>query len=182
MKKRKVNPYVLKDFLTNSTEAPSTTGVTQDNFEAKLAHCLSFYQRNYDIKNARNFLIELKPDLSCYVTSLSESNFNNFKTLGFVCKFILEHKLPEDFHEKTYLWMNQKVEELKAFKKTKKDSGEPVTKPLVSEENKLDLQKVITDKALEYVWKIDEYVDEFRFNKKVSNFNVVEYLKDSDLS
>ena len=175
MKKRKINPHAVGDFLSASQKAPSTTGITQENFETKLAYSLSFYQRNYDTKDSKKFLIALRPELASIVSSLTENKFNEFKTLGFLCKFLSENKLSEDFHEKTHLWMIIKINELLTLKKDKKiieDLSIPPTNP--------QPQKVCND--FMFIDKIDEYVDEFLFDNNPPQLDVVEVLKESGIS
>lgn len=171
---RKIKGNPLKDFLANGIEVPSINGITVDNFESKLSSSLSFYQRSNSIKDAKKSLILFAPEVSKIVTSLVETKFSEYKTLGFVCKFFLDNKLPKDFHEKTSNWIKDKISEILLLTVEKHN--------VHVESEKLVINHCGVDKSSEYIYKIDEYVDEFIFNEHTTGFNVIEYIKDCGLN
>lgn len=173
MKKRKVNPHALKDFLTASETAGSTTGVTVENFEAKLSYSLNFYQRNYDLKDSREFFAKAKPELKEKIHFLTDKAYNEFKTIGFVFHFLKENKLSEDFHKPTEEWIKKKIEELLDFKKEKRES---------SSNGAHNIQKAIKDQAYKYLPEIEDYVDSYAIDEVITDFNLIEYLKTNSLS
>jgi len=176
-KRRKVNPNAIGDFLKASENAGSTTGLTTENFESKLAFSLNYYQRNFDLKDSREFLAKARPEIDKQINSLSDKEFNEFKTVGFVFHFLKENKLKEDFHEPTRIWIEEKITELLSIKKEKKELTSQIeTKP------KHDIQKAIRVQAYQFLPEIEDYVDAFAFDNNKTDFDLIDFLKKNSLS
>lgn len=174
-KRRKVNPNAIKEFLNASDNAGTTTGITEANFTSKLASSLNYYQRNYNGKDAKEFLIKFRPDVSKFIIGISETQFHPFLTLGFTCKFFLDNQIPISFHTETEKWINEKVEEIKTLKASKKIVVE-------GEKPKHDIQKAINNQIRDKIGDIDNYFDTFIVKGKVEEFDIIEYLKKINLS
>lgn len=178
-KSRKIVGNPLKDSLNTSNASPSTGEVTIENFNSKLSYALNYYQRTYDIKDSRSFLLKFKPEVSKYINSLSENQFHEYKTLGFTCKFLIDNKLSQDFDKETNDWINEKIAEIKELKELKKTSNDYETK-------KHDVQKAIMTQIREKMGEIDNHFEEYfdfiwkGIDKK--DFDIIEYIKGCNFS
>jgi hypothetical protein len=153
-KKRITSGNPIKDFLNASDNAGTTTGITEANFPSKLASSLNYYQRTYNVKDAKEFLIKFRPDVSKFMIGISETQFHPFLTLGYTCKFFLDNQISISFHSETEKWLNEKVEDIKTLKASKKTVAE-------GETPKHNIQKAIRDQINEKIGEIDAYFDDY---------------------
>lgn len=175
MKKRKVNPNSIKDFL-NANQELTVGEITKDNFEHKLGLALNFYRRNYDNKDSKKFLLKLRKDLSEPIRKLTESEFSNYTTLGFTCKFLIENEISQDFDEKVNLWIEEKVNEIKDLAKSKKG-----VKVEEKKKDGRDVQKAILNQIKEKLPPLDQYFDDI-FYGNATKFKPIDYIKETGLS
>ncbi len=153
---------------------PVNTELTVDTFNSKLGIALNVSQRTYDAKDSRNFLIEFKPEIAKVVESLSENQFHNYITLGFVCKFLIDNNLEQNFHKETGEWIDKTIEELLSLKKEKRVEND-------STEKKHDIQKAILSQIREKIGEIDNFFDDYVYGKE-NNLDVIEYIKQCNFS
>lgn len=178
MKKRKITGNPLKEFYADATKEVDGNAVTAKNFETKLAYALNSYHTIYDIKDCKKFLLNFfkyEKEIHEKLQTLDENTLHQFETFALNIKFLSESNLPVDVTPENEEYFKKKTNELLSLEKRRID-------PEKAEERGYNIQKAIEEKAFQYTAKIDEYLDEYIFNKKKIEFNIVEFLKDSGLS
>lgn len=154
--------------------------ISVENFDSKLGLALNAYQRNYDFKDSKNFLIEFRPDIKKSLESVSEKQFFNFISLGFTCKFLIDNDFDQFYHQETGEWIDKKIEELLTLKKENKEL------PSESPNNRRDVQKAILNQLREKLGEIDNHFDEyfdFIWKGSIKNeFDIIEYIKGCEFS
>lgn len=162
MNNRKVNKNAVKDFLTFNSEL-NQSNITQDNFDSKLGNALNFYRRSYSVKDSKKFLIELFPNLKKEIQRIPDITFHQFMTGGFTAKFIIDNKLTKDFHFETKKFLDEKIEEIKSYKRS-------------GGNHNANVHKSIEKQLREKLGVIDEYFDDYIYGRK-NDLNIQEYLK-----
>ena len=170
----KVNHNSIKEFLDANKEL-KTGEINSDNFSHKLGLALNFYQRNFDSKDSKKFLLQFKKEIGEYVKKLTESEFNEYTTLGFTCKFLMDNDLPIDFDKDTFTWIENKLNEIKEISSSKKVIVE------AGKTDKRDVQKAILNQIREKMPILDEYFDDIFYGNK-NDLDIIEYIKSTGLS
>lgn len=158
----------------NSAYALFQEDISVENFDSKLGIALNGYQRNYNFKDSKNFLIEFRPEIKREVESLTEKQFYNYISLGYTCKFLLDNNLDQFYHQETGEWINKKIDELLQLKKEKREN-------VVETGKKHDVQLAILNQIREKMGEIDNYFSDFVYGNS-TNFNMIEYLKGCNFS
>lgn len=164
---RKVNKNAVKDFLNSNSEL-NQSNITQNNFDSKLGSALNFYQRNYSVKDSKKFLVELFPNLEEEIERIPDITFHQFMTCGFTAKFIIDNKLTKDFHLETKKFLDEKIEEIKSYKRS-------------GGNHNVNVHKSIEKQLHEKLGVIDEYFDDYIYGRK-NDLNIQEYLKQCGFS
>lgn len=179
MRKRKIVGNPLKEFYADATKEVNSNGITAENFEIKLAFALNNYHTIFDLKDCKKFMLDFfkyEKDVYEKIQTMDENNIHYFETFALNIKFLKESNLPVDITEQNKSYFDKKIDEIIQLEKKK------IIDPEKAEERGSNIQKAITEKAMQFSVKIDEYIDEYIFNSKKLEFDIVEYLKDSGLS
>lgn len=173
--KRDKNP--LKSFYqAKTTELASTSGVNSENFDLKLSHALNSYNQIYNLKDAKKFLLEFyskNRELKSIISSMTEKQMFEYKSFGFLCKFLKDSNVSSDITESNQKWIKEKEEEIKQIK---------VEKEIYKKEKpKHDVQKAILEQVRQKIGEIDYYIESFVYGKK-TDFNVIDYIKSCEFS
>ena len=168
---RKKTNSTMKAFLKSNVNSE----ITQENFDTKLGIALNNYNRTYDIKDSKSFLLEFRNDIKDYVNKLSDKEYSKFSSLGFTCKFLIDNNIEQTFHQKTFLWIEEKIEEIKEISLTFKEE--------VKEDKRIgnDVQKAILNQVREKLGEIDKYFEDY-ITETETNFNLLEYIQSCNFS
>lgn len=148
--------------------------LTVDNFDSKLGISLNIYQRTYDAKDSKQFLIDFKPEIKKHVDALTENQFFHYTSLGFTCKFLIDNNIDQFFHKQTGEWIDTKIQEIVNLKKEKKER-------VFKKGSGHDIQLAMLNQVREKIGNIDQYLDDFVFGRE-NKLDVIAYIKNCGLS
>lgn len=177
LRKRKITGNPLKDFEMFYHTEPEFESINKENIYKKIGYILNFYQRTYDLKDSKKFLIKANPQYKQILNNISDIDYSQYITLGFLSKLLSDSNLHLEKDNSIMLWYNNKLNEVLKLKQIKKQElGK------IDNRKGNDIQKAILEQVKKIMPAIDEYIDSYIIEENKTNFDIIEYLKKKDLS